>query len=63
MSAQSHHFLGFNQYFGELMHLAQGQNMVTPVGSNPGRLNPESDALPLCHRAPLRMKIIKMQFQ
>ena len=43
---------GFNQYCRELMCLAQGQNTVTPVGSNPGSLYSESDALPLHHCAP-----------
>ena len=28
MLGQSHHFLGFNQYFRELMWLAQGHNRV-----------------------------------
>ena len=28
MLGQSHHFFGINQYFGELICLAQGHNMV-----------------------------------
>ena len=32
--------------------LAQGHNTELPVGSNPGHLDSESDALPLSHHAP-----------
>ena len=37
----------FNQYFRELMRLAQGHNTVTPVCIEPRTLDSESDALPL----------------
>ena len=40
-----------NQYFREVKCLAQGHNM-TAVGFEPRPLAPESDTLPLSHRAP-----------
>ena len=51
MSGQSHRFLGISQYYGKLMSLAQEHNMVPSAGIE--RQNSESDALPLCHHAPL----------
>ena len=47
MSGRSHHFLGFKQYSGELMRLAQVQNTVPQWRMNPGPLDSESNALPL----------------
>ena len=41
-----------NQYFRGVKCLAQGHNTAA-VGSNPRPLAPESDTLPLSHRAPL----------
>ena len=38
---------GFNQYSGTLMCLAQGHNMVPPVGIEPRNSHSESDALPV----------------
>ena len=35
MSEQSHHFLRINQYSGNLMHLAQGHNLLKTVGNEP----------------------------
>ena len=45
---------GFNQYCRELMHLAQGHNMVTPVGIEPrtSRFRVQSSTTtPLCSHA------------
>ena len=35
MLGWSHHFLGVDQYCGELMCLAPGHNKVLPVGTEP----------------------------
>ena len=51
MLGQSYRFLGVNQCTGELICLAQGHNMVPPVGIIP-RTSLCSDALPLHHNAP-----------
>ena len=52
MSGWSLRFLGLTSTVaGELMCIAQGHNTVPLVGTNPGPLDSESDALPLGHRA------------
>ena len=50
MLEQSHRFLDIYQYFGEV---SCPRTLQRPWGSNPGPLAPESDTLPLGHRAPL----------
>ena len=45
------------------MCLAQGHKMVTPVGSNLGPLDSESDALPIRHRAPIIYDMKKIFFE
>ena len=55
MLGRGHHFLGFNQYSRELMCLAEGHNTMpdAPSGYRTQDLDLESDALTLCHHAPL----------
>ena len=47
MSELSNRFLGINQYYGELMCLAQEHNTVPPVKIEPSIARFKSDALPL----------------
>ena len=52
MSGRSHRFLGIDQYSKELMCLLKNTTRCRQRRSNPGPLDPESDALPPRNRAP-----------
>ena len=46
-SGRSHHFLGFNLYYGKLMRLAEEYNMMLPV-----EIKPRTSQFRVYHRTP-----------